>query len=231
MDSDAKLWTYHQLENIPLLARSHPRQNMILRLMRRLVKNGTVLEIGFGDGYLLKRLAKHYQALAADISQENIDLVKKQVPEAEYALVDTDGTLPYQDHSVDGFIASEVFEHMSDEEVKVSVDEMHRILKKGGYAILTFPAYEDLQKNDCYCPNCGHNFHRWGHKQYWDHEKVRQTFGRKLEVVQLSTFFVRHIGKSKLETILAYQVHLARTAINKMVRIEGSSFLVVLRNK
>lgn len=116
--------------------------------------------------------------IGQDLSEENINLTKKDWPEAnvEYLLGDESGRLLVEDNSLDGFIASEVCEHMTDEELVVVVNEIKRVLKSDSHAIITVPYRENLAKSTHFCPHCGNSFHKWGHKQSWTEEKLRAVF-------------------------------------------------------
>ena len=94
--------------------------------------------------------------IGQDLSEENIALTKKDWPEAkvEYLLGDESGKLLVEDNTLDGFIASEVCEHMTDEEIVVVVGEIKRVLKSDSHAIITVPFHENLAKSTHFCPHC-----------------------------------------------------------------------------
>lgn len=175
-NDDKKLWTFHQTDNAKNLMQGYPRQDILSKKVEKYAKNGNVLEIGFGDGYLLKKLSKRYKCYGADISTANIEQIKKIIADVKFDVIGIDGVLPYPDSFFDVFVASEVLEHMSNEELQRSIIEIKRILKPNGFAIMTVPAEEDLKKNECFCPKCGEIFHKWGHKQFWDEKKIRSLF-------------------------------------------------------
>lgn len=176
MINDKKLWSYHQTDNVKNLEMGYPRQEYIYRLIHKHSSEGKVLEIGFGDGYLLKKLEKEFECYGVDISQENIKKVANNLTNVTFSLINTDGKLPFPDSFFDLFIASEVLEHMGDKELSICISEILRILKKDGAAIITVPAEENLNESRCFCPNCGEIFHKWGHKQSWNVEKIRSIF-------------------------------------------------------
>lgn len=174
---DQQLWDYHQTTNVNNLIQGHPRQNFIFRFIYQKIRpHSKVLEIGFGDGYLLKKLSLNYQCFGADISPKNIEQVKTKITNVKLDLIDTDGKLPYQDNFFDAFISSEVLEHMNNEELSKTATEIHRILKPNGIGIITVPANENLNDNLCFCPQCRNVFHKWGHKQSYNKEKLERLF-------------------------------------------------------
>lgn len=228
--SDDILWTYHQTDNSMNLRQGHPRQEMILKEVNKLIQKGKILEIGFGDGYLLNKLTRYYECYGADISKSNVSQMKDRIKDVTFNVIDVDGKLPYKDNFFDGFIASEVLEHMDDEELVICIDEIYRVLKHGGIAVITFPAEENLKNNECFCPNCKTKFHKWGHKQSWNTDKIEKMFV-KFDIIKLKKFFSPYRGRNFLEKILALGMWLLRTSLNKFISIPGSTYLVILRKK
>lgn len=231
MNHDEALWTYHQTENVQNLEIGHPRQEMLFSVLSRLVKPGKkILEIGFGDGYLLQKLARRYMCFGADISEENLFQMSKKIPSVEFRLASVNGQLPFARESFDGFVASEVLEHMTDGELVVAVGEIGRTLKKGGLAIVTVPAEERLKDNECFCPNCGHVFHKWGHKQVWNRKKIAKTFV-DFNIIKISEFFVPYHGNNLFERIVGLIMHGLRNLANIFTKIGGRSYLIIIQKR
>lgn len=223
--SDVELWTHYQTVAADQFEVGHGRQDFLAREIARRVDPGSkLLEIGFGDAYLLRKLAASYQCFAADISPSNIAQMQERHPEVRFSLVDPDGRLPYSDETFDGFIATEVLEHMDNDELAAVIPEIWRVLKPAGRAFLTFPARERLEENESFCPSCGTKFHKWGHKQVWDKDKIRGLFGRfSIETVQERIFPGPNLNMfGKLSA-------LARATLSKVRRISNMTFFVVLR--
>jgi ubiquinone/menaquinone biosynthesis C-methylase UbiE len=218
------MWTQHQIENVDVFALGHSRHDAIYKLLRRFVPQGRVLEIGFGDGYLLRKLSAHYESHGADISKENVAQMQEKVPDARFAVMGTDGTLPYPDGHFDGFVASEVLEHMDEEGLRTAVAEIARVLKPGGHAVVTFPAHENLRENECFCPHCGHAFHKWGHKQSWDRKKIAAVFA-DLTIVSVSEKYFLNAGLNLAGKVQA----LLKSAALRFREVSGATFMVVLR--
>jgi len=100
--------------------------------------NGTVLEVGSGEGYGIMELAPkadHYIAVDkynTEISDElklenNITFIQTEVPPLK----------GIEDNSVDFVVTFQVIEHIDDDEM--FLQEIHRVLKPGGKMILTTP--------------------------------------------------------------------------------------------
>ncbi len=233
--SDDILWTYHQTDNSVNLKQGYPRQEMILKKVNKLIQRGRILEIGFGDGYLLNKLARHYECYGADISKSNVNQMKDRIKNVTFNLIDVDGKLPYEDNFFDGFVASEVLEHMDDEELVICIDEIHRILKPGGIAIITFPAEENLKKNECFCPNCQTKFHKWGHKQRFDKVVVKKIF-KRFSLISLGEYYGKFIGNSFFERIFGNIAWAIQTALNFVIKfpnkfVTNRSYVVIIRKK
>lgn len=223
---DEKLWTHHQTDNVKNFLVGHPRQDMLFKKISNLIKPGKILEIGFGDGYLLKKLSKKYECFGADISSINIKQAKKNTSSVRFKVIETDGVLPYDSDCFDAFIASEVMEHMSNQELVVCISEIYRILKKDGYVFITVPAEENLQENECFCPSCSHRFHKWGHKQIWGKEKILQKF-KEFDIIYLKRKFFSNPGLNFFGKIGV----IAKIILSKFRSVSGATFLIILKKR
>jgi SAM-dependent methyltransferase len=84
---------------------------------------------------------------------------------------------PFRDGSFDIVIASEVLEHIPQASRCKAVSEIARVLKTGGWLIGTVPYRENLDENQVVCPGCGLVFHRWGHADWFDRDKLMRELG------------------------------------------------------
>lgn len=126
-----------------------------------------VLDFGCGPGFLVERLA------ALGVSVEGLefsaDSRARTIERCQYAV--TFGGVTLADGlpstlapaSFDVILLIEVIEHLLPEHLDSTFDEMFRLLKPGGYAVVTTPHDEDLQALKTMCPNCGVVFHPWQH--------------------------------------------------------------------
>lgn len=98
---------------------------------------GDLLELGCGEGRgveLLAPLASSYTGI--DKIKEIVDTLSAKYPKYNFS----DGVFPpfpYPDESFDSIITFQVIEHVKDDENFVR--EIHRVLKKGGQALITTP--------------------------------------------------------------------------------------------
>jgi SAM-dependent methyltransferase len=223
--TDVALWSHYQTESAEVFGAGHSRQDALYKEIARLAPaGGRLLEIGFGDGYLLRRLSGRYECHGADISPGNVAQMSAKIPEVEFALTAPDGTLPFPDGHFDLFVASEVLEHMDDEALEASVHEIRRVLKPGGHAVITFPAREDLSASECFCPNCGFKFHKWGHSQSWDVAKIRRLFADfNIRAIKEKYFMPQGLNLfGRIEATV-------RIALSKVRPVSGMTFLVLLQ--
>lgn len=222
--SDVSLWDHYQIHDPEKFAGGHARQRALVRHIRHLAPSGKLLEIGFGDGYLLRSLASFYECYGADISREHVEQMASKLPEVSFATVPPGGNLPYTDESFDVFLASEVLEHMDDGQLHTTVSEMHRVLRPGGFAVLTFPARENLKDNESFCPSCGTIFHKWGHKQSWDRKKIARIF-ESFETCGISE---RLFVGSQLNVFGKFEAY-TRILLSKVRPVSRMTYLVTLR--
>lgn len=100
-----------------------------------------VLEVGCGRGFYLKTLKSVWPGLevtGVDLNQKYLEKAKEFIGELRVDLRLADATrLPFEDKTFDRIIASEVLEHIPDDQKAIS--EMYRVLKPGGIVMVTVP--------------------------------------------------------------------------------------------
>jgi len=94
-----------------------------------------VLDIGCGSGVLLKQIHKHgNECFGVEISEEAARLVNQAGIRCEVAKVPP---LPFEDNFFDVVIATELLEHIDEDEELV--EEAKRVLKPGGWFVAAVP--------------------------------------------------------------------------------------------
>lgn len=148
-------------------------------------KNKIILEIGCGIGdfiITLKNIGSlHKACIGLDISFLNLttagELINKFAKGSERtALIQSDVfKLPFKDNSCDIVICAEVLEHLDD---IAAMREIKRILKKGGYNLITLP-YR------------GKPVEEWGHLRHYDLQMLKALADKKGFVVEKINIFGR----------------------------------------
>jgi 2-polyprenyl-3-methyl-5-hydroxy-6-metoxy-1,4-benzoquinol methylase len=134
---------------------------------------GDVLDYGCGAGHLLEQMVKQTGAnfYGIDFSTDSIDETKRRVAGKpnlkELILVDK---LPthFSDEQFDSITLIETIEHLQDDALHETMQELFRILKPNGTIFLTTPFNEDLGSYLNFCPFCKSEFHQMQHMQTFD---------------------------------------------------------------
>ncbi len=170
-----KIWNYFESEtNQEVFSASEPRLKYLFQQIQPhfLQTTPTILNIGIGDGWLEKRCKEvGWNTYTLDPSQSAIAKIKELGINGEAGYIEKN---PYSDNFFDVVFCSEVLEHLSDEQINLGLLEIKRVLKDGGWLIGTVPYNENLLENQVVCPCCGKVFHRWGHLQSFESNKLSQ---------------------------------------------------------
>jgi SAM-dependent methyltransferase len=132
------------------------------------VLRGKVIDYGCGPGYLLDYLIDQpIQLHAADFSAEAIERVSARFAgRGNWHGAQLIRSLPSRELDDDCFdlaICLETIEHLPDAPLNATLDQLHRIVRPGGFALLTTPCEEDLEAGMTYCPFCEAEYHAWQH--------------------------------------------------------------------
>jgi ubiquinone/menaquinone biosynthesis C-methylase UbiE len=95
-----------------------------------------ILDLGCGTGRHTTLLVKEgFEVYGCDNSEDALKIIKEILANNEFRLCDMT-KLPYEDEYFDGIICYQVIQHGKIAEIKKSISEMYRVLKKGGYLFL-----------------------------------------------------------------------------------------------
>ena len=105
----------------------------------------SLLEVGFGSGIFLPELAEHTDRLVAvDIHPESArveEMLRRLAIEAELRQASL-FELPFEDAEFHGLVCVSVLEHLT--ELDRALDELRRVLRPGGVAVLGYPVRNPL---------------------------------------------------------------------------------------
>jgi SAM-dependent methyltransferase len=171
-----KIWDYFQNDYPESFAGSRSRMRY---LIEKIAAGSTVLNIGCGTG-IFEELALDKGVLvhSLDPSERSISSIQKRLGLGDRARVGYIQQIPFADSAFDTVVVSEVFEHLTPEIFARGLYEIKRILRPGGCLIGTVPHREDLRLQIVVCPCCNHKFHRWGHEQTFDVDRIREFLGK-----------------------------------------------------
>lgn len=122
-----------------------------------------ILEFGVGIGRVaLKMWVDHgLPSHGCDVNEYSIEYMRRQVPEMDLRHTNFEPPLPYDDEMFDGLYALSVWTHLPPKLQLPWLEEMYRILKPGGVALITtvgpsglalrkerLPTWKDVSEDD-----------------------------------------------------------------------------------
>ncbi len=166
-----------------------------LQQIKSLIPSGvkTILDCGCGGGNLGNLLKDDYDVHGCDIAETPLKRCK--FPTARCPIT----KLPFDNHSFDLVISSEVLEHILPGEYEQACGEIERVARK--WIIVTVPNREDLDSVRQQCPHCGTIFHDAWHVRSMDEKTLANSFPSFLAK---QWFYVGH--KKRLDYILRARV-------------------------
>ena len=99
-----------------------------------------LLEIGYGSGIALPELSQRCQQLYGVDIHKNVSMVEKSMKKEKIQAILSVGNilcLDFEDAFFDAVVSVSVLEHIQN--LDKAVGEIHRVLKQGGQAVLSFP--------------------------------------------------------------------------------------------
>ena len=127
--------------------------------MSKLPADAKVLDAGCGAGIPVAQiLSREFSVTGVDFSEAQIELAKKNVPNATFIFQDIT-QLDFPEDHFEGICSYYAIIHIPREEHRALLENLYRMLKPGGTALLCLGA-DDL-------PDDTHSFH--GNQMYWSH--------------------------------------------------------------
>ena len=186
-----KFWSFYSLEQEEYF--SFQVGDRLLDLVGRVIdwKDLRVLDFGCGPGFLLEKLlGRGAHVAGVDFSPPSVDVASARCKGNSLFLgasvVDSVPTkIPAESYDCVLFI--ETIEHLLEDEREATLRELHRLLRPGGWLLVTTPNRENLTLSMQVCSGCGCRFHRWQHQTSWNADSLSsllRTIGFKERMVQ-----------------------------------------------
>ncbi len=185
---------------------------------------GKVLDYGCGIGNLLEVLIKDPSAeyFGLDFSAESIKETQARTANSpRLKRLEVVNQLPssFEQASFDTITFIETIEHLRDEVLAETMNEILRLLKPGGKLLVTTPFDEKLENHLVFCPFCKAEFHHMQHMQSF-------TIGSLTALLEKFGFKVEYCKNVNMENIQAGKV---KSTVRNFLR--GVSMKVGLKAK
>ncbi len=158
-------------------------------LIGRLPLHAKVLDGGCGAGVPITQiLSERFNVTGVDFSETQIELAKRNVPQAEFLCQDMT-QLDFPDHMFDAICSYYAIIHIPREEHESLIENFYRMLKPNGYALLCLGAKDLIDDID-------DDF--FGTRMYWSHFDSK-TYLVMLKGVGFSTIWSKRIADATCE--------------------------------
>jgi SAM-dependent methyltransferase len=152
----------------------------IIRWTQKFVDiKGSVLDYGIGKGHLTGYLMekKGIDIYGCDFSDDTVTNVNREFQSKEIfkgcSLVKGFPS-SYREGQFDLVFLIEAIEHLTDDYLLPTLEEIKRVLKPGGTVVITTPNDENLDLQHTICPDCGCVFHRVQHVRSFNRQSLDQ---------------------------------------------------------
>lgn len=123
-----------------------------------------ILDFGCGRGDMLQHLfARGIPAWGLEFSEESARTTAARFDGEPLFQGVAAGPGQLEDGSFDVVLLVEVIEHLLDDQISQTLEEVRRLLARGGRVVVTCPNSENLAASRVRCPDCGGVFHLWQH--------------------------------------------------------------------
>lgn len=187
--------------------------NLAKIIKRYTRENENLLDYGSGPGFLIKHLLElKIEVSALEFSTGSLEKIRSTYGghkrfNGAYSIEELDKT----NSRFNIITLIEVIEHLDDHYLELTFNNILRLMKPGGYLIITTPNDEDLSKSYICCPETNELFHRWQHVRSWNVESLGaflKKMGFDIHIIKATNF-----NKSPLSQFTSYPVQLLKEII------------------
>jgi ubiquinone/menaquinone biosynthesis C-methylase UbiE len=186
-------------------------------LKKKGLLKGSVLDYGCGAGHLLEQMIKipNVAFYGLDFSDDSIKATQKRtVNKTNLKQLVTANKLPsiFSNNSFDTISLIETIEHLQDDKLHETLNELYRLLKSKGKLFITTPFNENLDRYMHFCPFCKTEFHHMQHMQSFDvarltalakQHQFNLDYCNNINIEKLRLGAVKYFIKSTLKNIAA----------------------------
>lgn len=182
---------YNTIADRYLAERTRDSEDVLLLndFIERLPANAKVLDAGCGAGIPISQmLNEHFVVTGVDFSEAQIELAKKNVPNAAFLCEDMT-KLNFPEHTFDGITSYYAIIHIPREEHQPLLANFHRMLKPGGFSLLCLGAehlIDDIDENYL------------GTRMYWSHYDT-ETYLKMLNHCGFSIIWSKRVADDTCE--------------------------------
>ena len=194
----ARFWN-HLNDNEDLAYFAQTAGKEVLALARKYIEiRDNVLDYGTGRGYLIEHLLrlKSCTVTGCDFSPSSVEYVNDKFrgnANFQGCILIENLPSPINSDSFETVFLLETIEHLINEHFSETLSEIHRILKTGGFVVITTRNEENLNKSMVVCPDCGCVFHPVQHVKSFSRPGIMELMGTLgFETVVCET---RHLGR------------------------------------
>ncbi len=150
----------------------------------------TILDIGCGSGHLLRQLRDLGGiCYGIEISEKSIQDSEEINTTNITVKKATAREIPFPNNQFDIVFATDVMEHILDEDVRKIMLEIQRVIKRDGHLVVLVPyeTVEYFRNSQGICPECGAIFNRNQHVRRFDVGTLRsffEAYGFKAEFIE-----------------------------------------------
>lgn len=177
-----------------------------VRPVRKLLEEGgakrSLLDVGCGSGFMLSQLESSFgKTVGIDLAKESIEF-GRQFTNAALMVGDAEA-MPFGEGEFDCIVSTDAFEHIPDD--KKAIAEVHRVLKKGGVAVLYVPSLCGLLSHTeaAHLYHDDHDNHMVDHRYYTKESlsALVESVGLKVEYVGFHDVFFQEFFTQALKWV------------------------------